>query len=182
MTIGHGANAVGSRFAQGFPPAAGGGRVGACADAGPHRRDRRARAGAPPRPASAQERPHLVARLGDRACRVDLAPRTHVRRVVASEARKVTLDNSAPGLAFGELLWMDGANCGLGSPVISVEGAVLHLAEGPPFAPIFPAQVRLIEGCDKQLSTCRDRFSNAINFRGEAHLPGNDLLTRYPGG
>ncbi|MBN8804942.1 MAG: phage BR0599 family protein, partial [Sphingopyxis terrae] len=31
-------------------------------------------------------------------------------------------------------------------------------------------------------ATGRSRFSNAVNFRGEAHLPGNDLLTRYPGG
>lgn len=60
--------------------------------------------------------------------------------------------------------------------------AILHLAEGPAFAPIFPARVRLTQGCDKQLATCRDRFANAANFRGEAHLPGNDLLTRYPGG
>ena len=78
------------------------------------------------RPVCPATSPSCRATLGDRACRVDLAPRTHVRRVVASEARKVTLDNSAPGLAFGELLWMDGANCGLGSPVISVEGAVLR--------------------------------------------------------
>ncbi|MNL88249.1 hypothetical protein D3C87_2178470 [compost metagenome] len=61
-------------------------------------------------------------------------------------------------------------------------GPILHLAEAPAFVPAFPARVRLIEGCDKQLATCRDRFSNAANFRGEAHLPGNDLLTRYPGG
>jgi uncharacterized phage protein (TIGR02218 family) len=38
-----------------------------------------------------------------------------------------------------------------------------------------------VEGCDKRLETCRDRFANTLNFRGEPHLPGNDLLTRYPG-
>lgn len=26
----------------------------------------------------------------------------------------------------------------------------------------------------------RERFANALNFRGEPHLPGVDLLTRYP--
>ena len=77
---------------------------------------------------------------------------------------------------------MEGANCGLASPVIAVEAAVLHLAEAPAFALTEPVRVRLTEGCDKQLATCRDRFANAANFRGEAHLPGNDLLTRYPGG
>ena len=68
------------------------------------------------------------------------------------------------------------------SPVIAAEGTVLQLAEVPSFAVAGAVRVRLTEGCDKQLATCRDRFANAINFRGEAHLPGNDLLTRYPGG
>jgi uncharacterized phage protein (TIGR02218 family) len=42
-------------------------------------------------------------------------------------------------------------------------------------------RVRLTEGCDKRFETCRVRFANSVNFRGEPHLPGNDLLTRYPG-
>lgn len=74
------------------------------------------------------------------------------------------------------------AACGLASPVIAADGAVLMLAETPGAPLDLPVRVRLTEGCDKQLSTCRDRFANAVNFRGEAHLPGNDLLTRYPGG
>jgi uncharacterized phage protein (TIGR02218 family) len=134
------------------------------------------------RPVCPATSPSCRATLGDRACRVDLAPLTHIRTVVAVDGRAVTLDAAVAEMAFGELMWMAGVNCGLASPVIAADGAVLHLAEAPPFVPIFPARVRLIAGCDKQLSTCRDRFSNAINFRGEAHLPGNDLLTRYPGG
>lgn len=134
------------------------------------------------RPVCPATSPSCRAMLGDRACRVDLAPRTHVRRVVSVAGRVVTLDAAAPHMAFGELMWMEGANCGLASPVIATEGAGLHLAEAPAFAPDGPVRVRLIEGCDKQLATCRDRFANAVNFRGEAHLPGNDLLTRYPGG
>lgn len=134
------------------------------------------------RPVCPATSPSCRAMLGDPACRVDLAPRTHLRRVIAVDGRAATLDSVAAEMAFGELLWMDGANCGLASPVIGVDGSVLHLAEAPVFAPVFPARVRLTEGCDKQLATCRDRFANAVNFRGEAHLPGNDLLTRYPGG
>lgn len=132
--------------------------------------------------------PSCRATLGDRACRVDLAPLTHRARVVAIAGRAVTLEpGTAPGtasgaMAFGELLWLDGAACGLASPVVAQDGAVLMLAEMPPAPPALPARVRLVEGCDKQLATCRTRFANAINFRGEAHLPGNDLLTRYPGG
>ena len=136
------------------------------------------------RPVCPATSPSCRAALGDRACRVDLAPRTRARRVVAARGREVTLDAAveAGAMAFGELVWMEGRNCGLFSPVIGAAGAVLHLAEAPPLPVAGPVRVRLIEGCDKQLATCRDRFGNAVNFRGEAHLPGNDLLTRYPGG
>ncbi len=114
----------------------------------------------------------------------DLAPLTRARRIVAIDGRQVTIDAAPPPgtMAFGELCWLEGAACGLRTPVIAAAGAVLTLAEMPPLLPPLPARVRLIEGCDKQLATCRSRFANAVNFRGEAHLPGNDLLTRYPGG
>lgn len=41
-------------------------------------------------------------------------------------------------------------------------------------------KVRLYPGCDKLLSTCRDRFDNVINFRGFPHVPGQDEYTKYP--
>ena len=41
--------------------------------------------------------------------------------------------------------------------------------------------VEIVQGCDKMLATCGGRFGNVLNFRGEPHLPGIDLLTRYPG-
>jgi len=63
---------------------------------------------------------------------------------------------------------------GVDSPTISVRDIPRAIVEEG-------GRVELREGCDKRFETCRDRFSNAINFRGEPHLPGNDLLTRYPG-
>ncbi|MBD3747781.1 MAG: DUF2163 domain-containing protein [Sphingopyxis terrae] len=136
------------------------------------------------RPVCPATSPSCRAALGDPACRINLAPLTHARRIVAIDGREVTIDAAPPPgtMAFGELCWLEGAACGLRTPVIAAEGAELTLAEMPPLLPPLPARVRLIEGCDKQLATCRTRFANAVNFRGEAHLPGNDLLTRYPGG
>ncbi len=51
----------------------------------------------------------------------------------------------------------------------------------PAFAIEPGTPVELTEGCDRRFETCVARFANAANFRGEPHLPGNDLLTRYPG-
>jgi uncharacterized phage protein (TIGR02218 family) len=35
-------------------------------------------------------------------------------------------------------------------------------------------------GCDKQFATCRDRFANAVNFRGFPYMPGNDAVMALP--
>lgn len=51
--------------------------------------------------------------------------------------------------------------------------------------PLVPGQTFTVSaGCDKHLTTCRAKFSNAVNFRGFAHMPGNDFLTvvSRPGG
>lgn len=38
--------------------------------------------------------------------------------------------------------------------------------------------VRVRAGCDKQLSTCKAKFNNVVNFRGFPHIPGNDKIMR----
>ena len=40
--------------------------------------------------------------------------------------------------------------------------------------------VRLEAGCDKRAVTCRDKFSNFMNFRGFPHVSGEDWLVSYP--
>jgi uncharacterized phage protein (TIGR02218 family) len=39
--------------------------------------------------------------------------------------------------------------------------------------------VVLIAGCDKSFATCRDRFANALNFRGFPHIPSADQALGY---
>ena len=87
---------------------------------------------------------------------------------------------AAGAMAFGELLWMEGRACGLATPVVAEDAEALMLAEMPPVAPALPVRVRLVEGCDRRLATCRDRFANVVNFRGFPHIPGQDTVIRYP--
>ncbi|NNM76645.1 DUF2163 domain-containing protein [Sphingomonas sp. ID1715] len=136
------------------------------------------------RPVSEETSPLCRAELGDRRCRVDMAGRRSLARVVASVGESLTLDRPEPvpnGWGGGRLRWLDGANAGLSSMVLTSSGASLILAEPPPFSVMAETRVEAIEGCDKRFATCRDRFGNQPNFRGEPHLPGMDLLTRYPG-
>ena len=87
-----------------------------------------------------------------------------------------------PDFIGGRLRWLDGPMRGVWQDIAAVEGANLRLT-APPVLPVqTPARVQLIEGCDHSLPTCVTRFGNVANFRGEPHLPGMDLITRYPGG
>ena len=126
--------------------------------------------------------PHCRAELGDKACRIDLAGRS--RRVVATawDASEVEVDSVVnTDFLFGRLRYLSGANCGANTVVLGVDGSKLRLRDLPR-ADIEPGTViEIREGCDKRLQTCSERFGNAANFRGEPHLPGIDLLTRYPG-
>ncbi|HKR25668.1 MAG TPA: DUF2163 domain-containing protein [Allosphingosinicella sp.] len=135
-------------------------------------------------PAVEQTSPECRASLGDKRCRVDMAARTLITRIAAvADEVTVAVAEAAPGNAYagGALRWLGGANSGLASLVLASADGVLTLAEPPPFAAAAGDLVELREGCDKSLATCAGRFGNAANFRGEPHLPGFDLLTRYPG-
>ena len=125
------------------------------------------------------------AELGDRRCRVALGGRRRFARVSAVADRVVTLDAIEPvagAYAGGTLRWFGGQNGGLVQAVDGSAAAQVTLRGPPAFAVEPGALVEVIEGCDKSLATCAARFGNAANFRGEPHLPGIDLLTRYPGG
>ncbi|PZQ61844.1 MAG: hypothetical protein DI544_04285 [Sphingomonas taxi] len=136
------------------------------------------------RPVTEATSPSCRAMLGDERCRVAMAGRRRFARVVAADGERVTLDRAEPvANAYGEglLRWFGGANAGLASAVDASDGAAVTLRTPPVFAVAAGVLVEVIEGCDKRLATCATRFANVVNFRGEPHLPGIDLLTRYPG-
>lgn len=137
------------------------------------------------RPVVEQTSPECRAQLGDKRCRVDLAGRARATRVTAvlDDDRLELAEAAAETSAYrdGRLRWLTGANSGLSQGVRASEGRLLTLAEPPFAAAAVGDRVEIIEGCDKSFETCRDRFANGANFRGEPHLPGIDLLTRYPG-
>lgn len=131
-----------------------------------------------------QTSPECRAELGDRRCRVAMAGRRRLARVVACAERTMVLDTPEPvpeAYRGGLLRWIGGANSGLESAVAASDGTSVSLCRSPALAVAAGDLVELIEGCDKRLATCAARFANAANFRGEPYLPGIDLLTRYPG-
>ncbi|WP_445191767.1 DUF2163 domain-containing protein [Sphingomonas sp. Tas61C01] len=125
------------------------------------------------------------AELGDKRCRIAMAGRRRLLRVVAVADAVATVDAEEPvanAYGGGVVRWIGGANGGLVSAVAGSAGTTLTLHAVPPYAIVPGVLVEVIEGCDKTIATCVGRFGNAANFRGEPNLPGMDLLTRYPGG
>ncbi|WP_420146067.1 DUF2163 domain-containing protein [Sphingobium sp.] len=133
-------------------------------------------------PVAPSTSPDCRARLGDRACRVDMAARRRVVTVHAVDAADVAIGGLEAGAyAFGTLRWLGGANAGLTQGVVDNDAAGVTLADPPAFAVEAGTLALLTQGCDRQLATCAARFGNVVHFRGEPYLPGMDLLTRYPG-
>ncbi len=128
--------------------------------------------------------------LGDLRCGVDLAtPEFSVSASVvsASEARIIAvagIDAFAPGwFERGRALFTSGANRGFASAVKTqrvIEGvATVELWTAAPLGIAAGDTIALTAGCDKRFATCRDRFANALNFRGFPHMPGNDFSLGY---
>ena len=136
------------------------------------------------RPAVERTSPECRAALGDRRCRIDLAGRTRIVALASGAGAELVMSEAEPSAnayGYGRLRWIGGANGGLTSAILASAGTGVTLREAPPYAAEAGVLVELREGCDRRFETCTARFANAANFRGEPHLPGNDLLTRYPG-
>ena len=133
-------------------------------------------------PVAPSTSPDCRARLGDAACRVDMAGRRRIVTVDGVEDVAVAVSGIEPGVyAFGTLRWLGGANAGMTQGVVDNGADGVTLADQPAFAVAAGTFALLTEGCDRQITTCATRFGNGVNFRGEPYLPGMDLLTRYPG-
>jgi hypothetical protein len=75
----------------------------------------------------------------------------------------------------GVAVFETGLNAGVARDVLGWVHATRTLTL---FLPLpFPAAagdvLRIQPGCDKRLATCRDRFGNRLNFRGEPWVPGD---------
>ena len=59
------------------------------------------------------------------------------------------------------------------------EDVVIELWHAPAQSVELGGGLSVQAGCDKQLGTCRQKFSNVERFRGFPHMPGNDFALSY---
>jgi uncharacterized phage protein (TIGR02218 family) len=134
--------------------------------------------------------PRCSAEFGDARCKMKTAAAWSANgTVVAVESASAVVVAGlagfvAPVFASGKLSWTSGANSGASTEIKAhaVNGGEVRLAFWQPVARLIAVgdDFFAVVGCDKRFETCRDRFANAVNFRGFPHIPGNDFLVRYP--
>lgn len=130
--------------------------------------------------------------LGSARCTKSLVAFTHLGVVDSSANRYTFVDAALAGFApgGGTLAYFVGGTAtftsGLNNGVIreirtyvSATGT-FTLFESFPFTIAVGDAVTVVAGCDKNLSTCRDKFNNVINFQGFPTVPGRDSLFAGP--
>lgn len=124
--------------------------------------------------------------LGDTRCKVDLSALTISGAVTAVSDRYGFTDSSRTEeenyWKGGLVTWTSGANAGRKIEIRSFASGAFTL-----FLPM-PSEIAVGDaytaqpGCDKSFETCRSRYGNGINFRGEPYVPGTDAVLNYPDG
>ena len=129
--------------------------------------------------------------LGDASCGVDLSGAAYSAEAVVTEvdaARRFRFDglgSFAPDwFERGRLTVLSGAAAGLIGQVKidrELDGVrEIELWQDLRAGIAAGDAVRLEAGCDKRFATCREKFGNAVNYRGFPHVPGDDWITSYP--
>jgi uncharacterized phage protein (TIGR02218 family) len=135
--------------------------------------------------------PECRADLGDARCKIDLdhgAGWTQEAEIsTVTDSTTIIMDSSLSSFVdgwfeAGVVIWQDGTNAGVVREVLSwVQSTrTLTLFSPPPFTPTAGDTLHVQPGCDKKWATCRTKFSNRLNFRGEPTVPGAKTLLETP--
>jgi len=126
--------------------------------------------------------------LGDAKCQVDLgggSPAFSFSGTITSiSSDSMTLTDSGLGQAaqyfqHGVITFTSGANDSIAREIkSSTSGGALALQLPFPYTVMVGDTFSIVVGCDKKRETCRDKFSNVINFQGEPLLAGNDKMVQ----
>jgi uncharacterized phage protein (TIGR02218 family) len=127
-------------------------------------------------------------RLGDENCKIVLNEsdgwlNDHAVSSIASRHVFTCSAATEPSDFYGDgkAISLDGLNEGYERKIKSFATGVFTLAMEFPFQVQVGDTFTFVAGCRKRLiEDCQAKFDNVLNFGGEPHLPGIDLLTADP--
>lgn len=131
------------------------------------------------------------AAVGDARCGVDLDDPAYrgFATVTAIEDDHRIVVTGLGGFAenwfgFGAAQWTDGRRGGLRDGVLThqrvADGDALGFGVAVGEWVVPGDTLTVTAGCDRRFATCRQKFGNAVNFRGFPHIPGSDYVLRHP--
>lgn len=80
--------------------------------------------------------------------------------------------------AYGKVKWLTGANAGYSMEVRSFAPGAVTIVLPMEYPIAIGDTYTITAGCDKQFGTCKNRWNNVVNFRGEPYIPGIDTVIR----
>lgn len=123
--------------------------------------------------------------LGDNRCKVDLSSfkvSASVTEIIDNNSFRASVLTQANGyFTGGEIKFTSGSNINLRMEVKEFSESVISLALSFPYQIQIGDNFEALAGCDKTVSTCKSKFDNIINFRGEPHIPGTDQISKTGG-
>jgi len=121
--------------------------------------------------------------LGSSLCKIAMSAFTETGTVTAVDTDGFYISNSheADYFTYGVITWLTGLNKDTEIEVkkYSSNGYVelfLPMSHNVGIGDTFS----IVAGCDGNATTCRSRFNNLTNFRGEPYTPGNNYAVNYP--
>ncbi len=126
------------------------------------------------------------AQFCDSRCGLTEASYTHSGEVVDVTDRRTFEDTDLSRIKadnyfkYGRVEWLTGNNAGYKMEIKDYVSGEYTLFEPMPDNIQIGDTFNAVAGCDKQFSTCKETFSNLVNFRGFPHIPGRDSVERYP--
>lgn len=120
------------------------------------------------------------AMLGDGRCKKGLGPFAVTGAVTSVEAAYAFKDSSRHEaneyFSYGLITFTSGANSGISMEISDYSNGRFGLFLPMPYA-LAPGDTYVaVAGCDKSFESCVTKFANAVNFRGEPHVPGADKI------
>ncbi|USN14232.1 hypothetical protein PAPPERLAPAPP_05620 [Brevundimonas phage vB_BpoS-Papperlapapp] len=80
----------------------------------------------------------------------------------------------------GLMIWETGPNAGRAQEIKVSAAASVTLFQRPYHIPRAGDRFVIHPGCDKTRASCKDKFANILNFRGEPDVPGQDKYYQTP--
>ena len=124
--------------------------------------------------------------FGDDRCKLDAEDFTFAGTVTSVVDRLNFTDSglaqAAEYFTHGKVTWLTGDNANRAMEVKHHEtGGVIELELAMPYEIQVGDTFEILVGDDHLIETCRDKFSNIVNYRGFDFMPGNDQLVRGGG-